>query len=214
MGDLRLVKEPKKPIAYLGSINIKQGYYDFLRNRFVITRGDLQFPGTPGFNPLLNIDGEYTELSEMKIMATVRGDLHNPQIQLTSDPPQKDVEILSFLLFGKSSTNLTPQEQASVETQVLGFIGRSTVLKVRDILGDKLTIDTLDIKKEEKTGDWRVSVGKYLGRKLFVAYTFGFSPDAEDKLRLEYKWSRSWSVESEISQKHSAGADLFWTVDY
>jgi autotransporter translocation and assembly factor TamB len=214
MGDLRLLKEPKKPIAYLGSINIKQGYYDFLRNRFVITRGDLQFPGTPGFNPLLNIDGEYTEMSEMKIMATVRGDLHNPQIQLTSDPPQKDVEILSFLLFGKSSTNLTPQEQASVETQVLGFIGRSTVLKVRDILGNKLTIDTLDIKKEEKTGDWRVSVGKYLGRKLFVSYTFGFSAEAEDKLRLEYKLGRSWSVESEISQKHSAGADLFWTVDY
>ena len=211
---MRLLKERKKSLTYLGSITIKQGYYDFLRNRFIITKGELQFPGTAGFNPLLNIDGEYTELSELKITATVRGDLNNPIIQLNSDPPQKDVEILSYLLFGKSSQNLTPQETSSVETQVLGFIGRSTVLKVRDILGDKLTIDTLDIKRDEKTQDWRVSVGKYLGRKLFVSYTFGFSPDAEDKLHLEYKLGRRWNVESEISQKHSAGADLFWTIDY
>jgi autotransporter translocation and assembly factor TamB len=213
-GDLRLLKERKKPLTYLGSIKTKQGYYDFLRNRFIITKGELQFPGTAGFNPLLNIDGEYTELSELKITATVRGDLNNPIIQLNSEPPQKDVEILSYLLFGKSSQNLTPQETSSVETQVLSFIGRSTVLKVRDILGDKLTIDTLDIKRDEKTQDWRVSVGKYLGRKLFVSYTFGFSPEAEDKLRLEYKLGRRWNVESEISQKHSAGADLFWTIDY
>lgn len=214
VGDLRIQKHIKGYLTYLGSVRIKQGYYDFLRNRFVITRGELQFPGTAGFNPLLNIDGEYKELSEIMITATVRGDLNNPLIQLHSDPPQKDVEILSYLLFGKSSQNLSTQEASSVESQVLSFIGRSTVLKVRDILGDKLTIDTLDIARDEKTQDWRVSVGKYIGRRLFVSYTFGFSAAAEDKLRLEYKLSRRWSIESEISQKSAAGADIFWTIDY
>ncbi|MDD5491181.1 MAG: translocation/assembly module TamB [bacterium] len=214
VGDLRIQKQAKGSLTYLGSIRIKQGYYDFLRNRFVITHGELQFPGTVGFNPLLNIDGEYKELSEIMITATVRGDLNNPLIQLHSDPPQKDVEILSYLLFGKSSQNLSTQEASSVESQVFSFIGRSTVLKVRDILGDKLTIDTLDIKRDEKTQNWRVSVGKYIGRRLFVSYTFGFSADAEDKLRLEYKLSRRWNIESEISQKNAAGADLFWTIDY
>ncbi|MDD5132257.1 MAG: translocation/assembly module TamB [bacterium] len=214
VGDLRIQKQVKGSLTYLGSIRIKQGYYDFLRNRFIITHGELQFPGTAGFNPLLNIDGEYKELSEILITATVRGDLNNPLIQLHSDPPQKDVEILSYLLFGKSSQNLSTQEASSVESQVLSFIGRSTVLKVRDILGDKLTIDTLDIKKDEETQGWRVSVGKYIGRRLFVSYTFGFSAEAEDKLRLEYKLNRRWNIESEISQKNSAGADLFWTIDY
>ncbi len=214
VGDLHIQKRVKGVFTYLGSIKIKQGYYDFLRNRFIITRGELQFPGTAGFNPLLNIDGEYTELSEIKITATVRGDLNNPLIQLHSDPPQKDVEILSYLLFGKSAQNLSSQEAASVESQVLSFIGRTTVLKVRDILGDKLTIDTLDIKRDDATRNWRISVGKYIGRKLFVSYTFGFSAAAEDKLRLAYKLTRRWSVESEISQKQAAGADLFWTIDY
>jgi autotransporter translocation and assembly factor TamB len=214
VGDLRIQKQVKGTLTYLGSVKIKQGYYDFLRNRFVITHGELQFPGTAGFNPLLNINGEYKELSEILITATIRGDLNNPLIQLHSDPPQKDVEILSYLLFGKSSQNLSTQEASSVESQVLSFIGRSTVLKVRDLLGDKLTIDTLDIKRDEQNRDWRVSVGKYIGRRLFVSYTFGFSADAEDKLRLEYKLSRRWNIESEISQRKSAGADLFWTIDY
>ncbi|MBI5555332.1 MAG: translocation/assembly module TamB [Elusimicrobia bacterium] len=214
VGDLHIQKPVKGVFAYLGSIKIKQGYYDFLRNRFIITRGELQFPGIAGFNPLLNIDGEYRELSEIMITATIRGDLNNPLIQLHSDPPQKDIEILSYLLFGKSSQNLSSREASSVESQVLSFIGRTTVLKVRDILGDKVTIDTLDIKKDATTQNWRVSVGKYIGRKLFVSYTFGFSAEAEDKLRLEYKLTRCWNIESEISQKHSAGADLFWTIDY
>ncbi|MDD5354115.1 MAG: translocation/assembly module TamB [bacterium] len=214
VGDLRIQKQLKGELTYLGSVRIKQGYYDFLRNRFIITHGELQFPGTAGFNPLLNIDGEYDELSEIVITATVRGDLNNPLIQLRSDPPQKDVEILSYLLFGKSSQNLSNQEASSVESQVLSFIGRSTVLKVRDILGDKLTIDTLDIKKDEDNRDWRISVGKYIGHRLFVSYTFGFSAEAEDKLRLEYKLGRRWNIESEISQTNSAGADLFWTIDY
>ncbi len=214
VGDLRIQKQLRGELTYLGSVRIKQGYYDFLRNRFIITHGELQFPGTAGFNPLLNINGEYDELSEIMITATIRGDLNNPLIQLRSDPPQRDVEILSYLLFGKSSQNLSNQEASSVESQVLSFIGRSTVLKVRDILGDKLTIDTLDIKKDEDKQNWRVSVGKYIGRRLFVSYTFGFSAEAEDKLRLEYKLGRQWNVESEISQMNSAGADLFWTVDY
>lgn len=214
IGDLRFLKQYDRPLTYLGNIKIKQGYYDFFENRFTVTKGTLNFPGTPGFNPSLDIEAEYTQLTEFKIIATVRGDLNHPLIQLRSEPPQRDVEILSYLLFGKSSTNLSQQEASSVQNQVVSFLGRTTVLKVRDILGKKLSIDTLDITRHPKTQGWQVAVGKYVGRRLFVSYTFGFSPEAEDKLRLEYKLGRRWNVESEISQRHSAGADLFWTIDY
>jgi translocation and assembly module TamB len=97
--------------------------------RFDIRQGTIDFPGTPGIDPNLNIIAGYrirrAQGDPLDVLATVTGTLQAPRVQLSSDsdPPVSETDIASFLLFGRSTLELSQAESDVVASMREGMLG-------------------------------------------------------------------------------------------
>ena len=56
-------------------------------------------------------------------------------------------------------------------------------------------------------------VGKYIRSNVFVTYSQAVGPREESQLGLQYRLSRSWTVETQAGTRQF-GADLFYEFRY
>jgi translocation and assembly module TamB len=97
--------------------------------RFDIRSGTINFPGTPGIDPNLDITALYrvrrAQGDPLDVVATLTGTLQNPRIRLSSDsdPPVSETDIASFLLFGRSALELSQAESDVVASMREGMLG-------------------------------------------------------------------------------------------
>ncbi|HEX7242548.1 MAG TPA: translocation/assembly module TamB domain-containing protein, partial [Longimicrobiaceae bacterium] len=118
-GDLLITRAGDLPRVY-GDLEAVRGTYTMrfgpLRREFDIERGLVQFYGTPEFNPTLDILATNDVRTfdpggsgaVLQVQVQVSGTLQSPRIRLTSNtrPPLPESELLSYLIFGRSSANL------------------------------------------------------------------------------------------------------------
>jgi hypothetical protein len=97
--------------------------------RFEIREGSIDFAGTPGIDPNLNIIAMHrvrrAQGDPLDVVATVTGTLQSPRVHLTSDsdPPVSENDIASFLLFGRSTLELSQSESDVVASMREGMLG-------------------------------------------------------------------------------------------
>jgi hypothetical protein len=77
-----------------------------LSRQFTVTRGQVQYFGTPDLNAGLDIDAQYVVKrrgeDDVKVSVHLGGTLYVPRLTLSSDirPPLANAEIISLLMFG------------------------------------------------------------------------------------------------------------------
>jgi translocation and assembly module TamB len=97
--------------------------------RFEIREGTVEFPGTPGIDPNLNIAATYrvrrAQGDPLDVVALVTGTVQSPRIRLSSDadPPVSETDLASFLLFGRSTLELSQAETDVVASMREGMLG-------------------------------------------------------------------------------------------
>lgn len=118
-GELLVTRAGAEPRVY-GDLEVVRGSYALrvgpLRREFDIERGVVQFYGTPDLNPSLDIlaTNQVRTLdtgatgSVLEVRVQVSGTLEAPRIRLSSNtrPPLPESELLSYLVFGRSTANL------------------------------------------------------------------------------------------------------------
>ncbi|HEX8271248.1 MAG TPA: translocation/assembly module TamB domain-containing protein [Longimicrobiaceae bacterium] len=118
-GDMVVTRAGAEPRIY-GDLEVVRGSYALrvgpLRREFDIERGLVQFYGTPDLNPTLDIlaVNQVRTLdpgasgSVLEVQVQVGGTLQAPTIRLSSNtrPPLPESELLSYLIFGRSTANL------------------------------------------------------------------------------------------------------------
>ncbi|MBI4409838.1 MAG: translocation/assembly module TamB domain-containing protein [Gemmatimonadetes bacterium] len=128
-GELALAFDRQaQDLRLTGDLNVVRGNYQLSvaerlpARRFEVRRGAVEFVGTPGIDPNLDILAAYrartAEGEPLDIQARLSGTLRNPRVALTSDaePPISESDLASYLIFGRPSYALAP-----TETQALGF---------------------------------------------------------------------------------------------
>jgi len=96
-----------------GTLETPRGTYRLpltsrVRSDFSVTRGQLQYFGTPDLNAVVDIDARHVVRrpdQNVTVNVHIGGTLYTPRLTLTSDirPPISEPEIVSYLLFGTSS---------------------------------------------------------------------------------------------------------------
>lgn len=96
-----------------GTLEAPRGTYRIplttsIKSDFVVTRGQLQYFGTPDLNAALDIDARHVVRrpdQNVNVNVHIGGTLYTPRLTLSSDirPPISETEIISYLLFGTSS---------------------------------------------------------------------------------------------------------------
>lgn len=96
-----------------GTLQTPRGTYrlpltTFVTREFTVTRGQLQYFGTPDLNATLDIEARHVvrrPRENVNITVHIGGTLYTPRLSFSSDihPPISEAEIMSYLIFGTPS---------------------------------------------------------------------------------------------------------------
>lgn len=142
--NLRVKGTDTKPLL-LGQIVADQGTFNYRRS-FKLTQAVITFdePVSPP-NPRLDIMGE-TIINPYKVTVQITGDVSNPKVNLTTDPPSRDdgspitnLDIVLLISTGKipEAANKTATEKASVNEIFSSFLvfAEEPIEKIFDLSG-------------------------------------------------------------------------------
>ncbi|HKL24781.1 MAG TPA: translocation/assembly module TamB domain-containing protein, partial [Desulfuromonadales bacterium] len=195
-GDLEIQSAADRELAAYGEIQVAKGGYSTYGVRLNITRGNLFFTGGPIARPTLDILA-LRQVGDVEAGVQVTGTPQNPIVNLYSEPPMPDTEILSYIVLGR------PFDARAGQTTLL-LTAASTLLSqgesvmLQDKLKRQLGLDVLDISAGQ--GDVESSVittGKYLSPDLYVSLGYSLFTNTNE-LKLRYDLTPSWELESNI----------------
>ncbi|MCA1989138.1 MAG: translocation/assembly module TamB, partial [Desulfarculus sp.] len=105
LGKVRVTKAPGGPLVFWDRYTTDNGVIMVESRRFVVTGGDFIFDGRDRPDPALNVDVQYRG-GGSQIFITLQGTAFEPQLQLSSEPPMSQADILSVIIFGRPAAGL------------------------------------------------------------------------------------------------------------
>jgi hypothetical protein len=195
--DLRLQGTYDRP-AIFGRAEVGRGSILFEGNRYVVTRGTIDFLTPPAGNiePLFDIEAEtrvraasQSDHSEVfRVTLGVSGTPRSVSVTLGSDPPLPEVDIIA-LLFGQttdvsnaelralSATGASAAEEALLRAAGARLIAGSISAPVRRVVEETLRLDTAQIsptigsENDPLSTSVRLILGKRLSPRAYLTFS-------------------------------------------
>jgi translocation and assembly module TamB len=212
VGTMHLKKEPKGPFTYHGVLEVTRGLVLILGKRFNILRGKVDFAGRDEPNPLVDAA---VSLKAGKILAriSVTGNAFNPHVQVSSEPPMSQADILSTIVFGRPAQNLDQGQSDQLSAQALALLGQRGAREIGQLLSPQLAPDVVTVHQEAQYGS-SLEAGKYLSPDLYLRYRHNLSEEGGQNVGLEYRITDWFSVESQVGDARDTGVDMIYTFDF
>ena len=187
-----------------GGFSLLRGSLLLVSSRLTFTRGDVRFHGD--VMPELDLVAE-TSTSGITARISVTGPAVQPTFQISSTPSLPDDEILSRILFQKSSGSLSAFQALELANAVGTLSGQADAFEhIRKSLG----VDSLDISSSA-TGGALVSATRTINDRVSVGVTTGARPQ-DNGVNLYYDVTRHVRLQAGVdaSGGSSAGVGLDW----
>ena len=211
--DLRVKGTAAKPQPS-GLLAIERGYFLFMGRRFALDRGTLSLDGRWPASPLLDLSAS-SRAGDMMARLYAAGPVDAPTLQLESEPAYPVDEILARLLFGRSTDAISPLQAVRLAHGLNVLRGKGRTLDLLDRGQSVLRVDQLElVQSESDAGISAISVGKYVGRNVYVEGEKSLSPTAPDQIVLEVELTPSLILTTETSPRIREGIGLKWRRDY
>jgi translocation and assembly module TamB len=212
-GHLHIVKQPQRPVTVAGEVNTLRGWLGYQNKRFTLETGHVTFAGGPQIDPMLDIDARYT-LPNYIIDVVVGGTAKKPTIQLKSQPALAQADILSLLLFGKTTGTLNQGQQASLQQNAARMATGFAASEVSQAVSNSLGLESMGVELSDISGTGgRIGFGRYLGENTYISasQTVGTTQNQQDrgqKISVQYFITRWLSVTTSNSTNGSREVDL------
>lgn len=183
-----------------GEVNLVRGTFEFAGKRFVLQRGTIGFAGGTQVDPLINAAAEY-RASNITAVISVTGLASEPKIEITSQPPLPESEILAQVLFNKSSAKLGPVEAVQLAAAVDSLArGDSASEDAFSFARTFLGLDRLAVAPNSTGGEGSsLAVGRYVGDRVYIGAEQGIESGG-NKGTVEVEIAPGISIESEVGQ--------------
>lgn len=236
-GDLTVgFNRQEEDISLAGTLEVVRGTYRFeyqpvdqlslisFTRMFDVREGTVEFPGTPGIDPNLDITAAYRARTQngepLEILAQLTGTLQNPRVRLTSDtePPYSESDLASYLLFGtptyafgvtrpgsadaagESDGFGSPVLAAAARAAGVGYVagGLQAIAQTYglvDYIG--LTTGHTTATSGGLFGNTALELGRYLTPSTYVAWSSPLrSPGRIAGFRLEWRFHPNYRLET------------------
>ena len=234
-----LYDRQSRELALVGSLEAVRGSYALglgssrFTRQFQVDGGTVQFLGTPGLNPDLDLtasnDIRTPEGDRFTIIAGVTGTFASPRVALTSDEPGfTEDDLLSYLWFGRPSYALTSGQSQTLGTALAAGLGTLGLSSLSNQLGTVVTqglgldfLDYLSITQQDlgvlggsalggALSTTVVETGFYVADDMFLTLLFrpvgqGSGTDRWPGLRLEWAPSEAYTIESYFEDRFIRG---------
>ncbi len=198
-----------------GDLNLMRGRYEEFGKIFKITKAKLSFYGSVPPSPELDISAE-TKAGEVIAKILITGPALTPKINFSSTPEMPEDQIISQILFGQGTENLTPLQAVKLAQSLARFSGVDTGGAASfDPIGSLRTLtglDDINVETDEE-GNANVGLGKRINDKVYLQLEGG-SAENSGAATIEIELTPSITLESEVGQDARAGAGIFWKRDY
>lgn len=214
-GELRIRKEPGEELRLAGDVQTVRGTYEFQGRQFTIERdGRIAFMGTPEINPRLDIRAQ-REISGVVARVRIGGVLDAPELELSSQPPMGDAEILSLIVFNQPLSLLGSGEQVSLATRATALASGFVASQLTESVGEALELDILEIETAgAEAGPLApvLTVGEQFGQ-LFIKLRQRFGPEAVSKAVLEYRFAEWLRLQSSYARGDASARNLLQRIE-
>jgi translocation and assembly module TamB len=155
---------------------IPEGGFTLIRGNFALggktlqfTKGVVSFNGA-GFMPTLDLEATSVTSNNNTATLVIGGTAADPTITLSSSPPLPSDEVLSQLLFGQSTQNLSPFQAASLAAALasLSGIGGGAVSDPLGGVRSALGLDELSLGGGQNGGAPSLQAGRYVAPGVYV----------------------------------------------
>ncbi len=205
-GDLELVTS-EEGLRLLGQLESKRGTVRFVDRVFTVTQGEVTFYGTTQINPALDVEAEI-QVSDTRVILSLLGTARAPTFELSSEPPLPEADIISLLLFGKDSSELSLDERTMVGDRAGQIATMMTAATVADAVGSQLGLDVAQI--ETSGAHERVTVGKYLSSQALVRVYQELGSGGIGGVVIEYWLLPQIQIEVGASADGQTTLDVLW----
>jgi autotransporter translocation and assembly factor TamB len=249
----------KRRGAYLisGTLQAPRGTYRLkigpVTREFVVAQGTVRYFGTPDLDAGLDIEAKHVvhpvptpnpRPGDITVVAHITGTLLVPKVTLQAEKLElSQTEIISYLLFGKSSVDLAGEQGGIADQRALVQSALSVLSGEieQTIVSGGVPVDYVEIRPSGGglNGDpllgWQLAVGRQLGPKTFLVVNAGFcggQPVVVGNalgLALQFRVSPEWRTEASFAPPtcdpaatllsstplpRQVGLDLFWEKRY
>jgi len=201
--DLHAKKSFGKSLGLLGKIRDINGRVEQPPKLFTVVDSNIVFRGLKDINPLLDIKVEH-ELPDVLITINIHGDANRPKLDFSSDPAMAKKDILSYLLLGVSTANLSEGG---------GSLGREAQLFImnqaaRDFAYE-VELDRVFIKDDGTGEGYAIQAGKKINKDTMFIIE---NSKEGNSFILEYEVNKNIKLELGQHQKTvpSQSIDLFF----
>jgi autotransporter translocation and assembly factor TamB len=202
----------------IGRLEASSGSIYFRNNEFKLQNAVLEFANPKKFNPLIDLTAE-TKVQDYTITLVLTGTFDRIKVNLTSDPPLEESDVVTLLTVGRTSEGLKGHEAAITTGEAAGFvtgqIQDAVESRVKMITGfDRFQIDPYMTSTGVSSGP-RLTVGKsLLSEKLYLTYSSNVGTSEDQYIKLEYMFNRNVSLVGERDELGHYGADLQYRFEF
>jgi hypothetical protein len=214
-GELRVTKDADA-VQLWGEVETLRGSYRFQGKVFTVTQGRVSFTGSEVPDPTLQVEAQHRLRDrltgeEITVFVDLTGTATAPVVALRSEPPMEEVDILSYLLLGRPSTELVTAEQNALVRSVSGLLAGQATQRLARSVGRALGLDTFEI---ETAGAPALRLGSYLGGRVYFEYTQELKTEGARGIRLDYHLGKGFSLEATSTTLGDTGLDLVWSREF
>jgi translocation and assembly module TamB len=214
-GKIDVTKARGEQPRIVGQIRLLRGWYVFQGRRFNLDQGTITFTGASPPKPIFDVTAIY-KTQEYRIEIHITGSSDKPKLDLTSDPPLEQADVLSVVLFGKPAHQLGKGQSVALQQQALQLAAGYVMPELRTSVMNSLGLDTLEVEMPPEGTDTgpRVSAGRYVSEDVFVSLSQEFGRREGQAVGIEYDVGRNVSIRASTSTRGDSAIDLFWRHRY
>ncbi len=218
-----------KNIDVTGKIMLTSGTLDFASKSFALTQGSLEFHGDLYKKSNLHVIAA-NEVGQVSTQVVLQGPLDAPHIFIQSNPAMSQKEILSWLLFNKSSSDITPMQGIQLGQTLLKLKGNGSSIDVIEEIKQKLHIDRLDFgpstsakpqisapgapgETESIPNEVSVQVGKYISEGIIVTLSKDVTNEV-NRVGIEASLTKHLTAQANVGDDAQTELSLEWRLQY
>ncbi|HJR59577.1 MAG TPA: translocation/assembly module TamB domain-containing protein [Vicinamibacterales bacterium] len=210
-GDLHVRKQPKDQVRLVGTVHTVRGTYEFQGRRFELERdGQIRFVGETEINPF--IDLRATRLipnTGVEARIHITGTAQAPELELSSNPPLDESDILALIVFNRPVNELGTGERSSLAATAGGIATGFIAAPLGESIGRALDLDLFEITTTTESGELGagVTLGQQIGDKAFIKLRQQFGERSVTEFMIEYQLARFLRLQATAAPETTGSAN-------
>jgi translocation and assembly module TamB len=213
-GNLALSGTLQDP-RFSGTMEVVRGQMSVIGKVFRVKRGTVVLPKSDFAEPEILLTATH-EGKRLIAEAQAAGPITKPKITLTSSPDLPQDEIVSQILFNKSSSRLSGVEAAQLALALAQLSGAGgSGAGIMDFARKALGVDVLRIESATTANGDQPSVGagKYLSEDVYLGVKQGATPES-GSVGVQVEVTPNITVESEMRRSGASDVGVKFKLDY